>query len=287
MIFIDIKLTQKVLNMHKNISSIVALLLLSQLSGQASVQSDKAFRELDCQFKDCTKPKVIEKEKIVYVDKPVIQEKIVYVDKPVVEEKIVVQERIVEKIVYKDKEVEKVTPVKKQALANVEYNRANIDCTINGHSVVNDFIEYDSAGFDYTKFKQKLMNSGNAEVFCSVFGYLEIETDKQTLNLHVTGPRNGVRTAVINDLYYHNGKNLNTKIVTKHGIKYIKYQLKIGNYSGYNNGGDGALHSSNIAAFFTDATTLPPISSVDYAQKRGEQDVSTPIDTTKIFLFKE
>lgn len=44
------------------------------------------------------------KEKIVYIDKPI--EKIVYVDKPV--DKIVYVDRPVEKIVYKDKIVEKV-----------------------------------------------------------------------------------------------------------------------------------------------------------------------------------
>ena len=279
------KLTHKVLNMNKNISSIVALLLLSQISVLGSSDSVKAFKELDCQFKDCSKPKVIEKEKIVYVDKPVIQEKIVYVDKPVVEEKIVVQEKIVEKIVYRDKEVEKVIPVKKQALANVDYNRANIDCTVNGHSVINDYVEYDSAGFDFTKFRPTLINSQSNQIFCSIVGYLEIPTDKQTLNLLVTSPLKGFRTAIINDILYTDGLGGNAKIVTKNGIKYIKYQLKTRRY--YHDGRDETIENSLINSFLTDSTTLPPISIVDYAQKRGETDVITPIDTTKIFLFKE
>lgn len=241
-------------------------MLLLQITALASTQSEKAFKELDCEFKDCNNVKVVEKEKTIYVDR------------------LIVEKKIVEKIVHKDKEAEVVAPVKKQTNTNIQYNRANIDCTINGQSVVNDYVEYDSTGFDFTKFRPRLINSGNASVFCSIFGYLEIQTDKQTLDLHVTSPRHGRRTAIINDLYYNNGKNLNTKIVTKDGIKYIKYTLIVNDYytdHGYN----GTIQSSDIDSFLTDATTLPLISIVEYAQKRGEKDVITPIDTTKIFLF--
>lgn len=102
---------------------------------------DKAFNELDCEFKDCTeKPKVIIKKEAV----PVIIYKEKVVEKPV--EKVIYKEKVVEKpvekIIYKDriveKEVVRETPAPVQKVTSGEAYSFEINPTITKQWYEND-----------------------------------------------------------------------------------------------------------------------------------------------------
>jgi hypothetical protein len=190
----------------------------------------------------------------------------------------------------------------KEAVGNVMYNKAYIDCTMNGKTVVNDYVEYDNIGFDYTKFKPKLTNSGDQRVSCSVSGYLELPADyvKPKIDLMVEnacskslyfccGGSNFHRCFTINQSNYSNdGKFLNSTVITKSGKKYVSYQFQIyQNIELHFMDGLSSLPSHTIGKFFDVSTQMPVISTIKYAQKRGEEDEIIPLDTSKIFIFEE
>ena len=145
--------------------AILAYLLSSSVSANTY---QKAFKELDCQFKDCStpkavEPKVIEKEKIIYVDKPVVQEKVIYVDKPVIQEKVIYVDKpiVVAKPIVKEVEAKKPEAVQEGR----QYNTAYVDVTIqNDPKFIVDYISTakGSEALDWQKLGDKFATAPNS-----------------------------------------------------------------------------------------------------------------------------
>jgi hypothetical protein len=91
------------------------IFVVTFVQASAGSASQKALRDLDCEFEDCKpkppKPQVAVQEKIV--EKPVIIVKEVPVEKIIIQEKIVEKEVPVEKVVIQEKIVEKEVPIEK------------------------------------------------------------------------------------------------------------------------------------------------------------------------------
>lgn len=139
--------------MNQKVFSSLILGVLLSVSLNASQQSDKGFKDLDCEIEGCpvvkpAEPKVIEKEKIIYVDKPVVQEKIV--------EKVVEKEKII--YVEKEPKVEQKPQAQTVVVPGRKYEIAFIDVSSpNDAKFIEDYITTvrGASGLDWGKFSTR------------------------------------------------------------------------------------------------------------------------------------
>lgn len=226
--------------------------------------------------------------KTVVVEKPAPTPKTVVVEKPIV----IQQPEIII--------VEKPVPAPaKKIIKNdaVRYDVATIDCEADGvKGVVNDYVQADNFGFDYTKFIPVLTQKNN--VSCYVKGKLEIPDDykEDTINLEINDAKinfgNGYsRIVFINDSWYkeYDGKTarqLHLPVKTANGIKYIEYSIfPVVNHCCSDRMDDRKTSGNQISNFFKLADKLPEMRYIKFSTKRGKSNEVIQIDTNKVFLF--
>lgn len=108
--------------------SLITSLLIADNDSKAILASEKALSALDCEFEDCSEPKVIIKEvpieKIVYKERIVYKDKIIIkevpVEKIVYKDKVIIKKVPIEKIVYRDKPINKITEITKVKPTNIK-----------------------------------------------------------------------------------------------------------------------------------------------------------------------
>jgi hypothetical protein len=243
----------------------LAYLLSAPLS---ATTYQKAFKELDCQFKDCStpkviEPKVIEKEKIIYVDKPIVQEKVIYVDKPIV------QEKIVEKVIYKEVAASSPKPAEKPTDGLI-YDKAFIDiASPNDAKFVQDYLSYTkrAGGFDWAEIGNKLRSGPNGRWTVKITGNIEFpqNIDAKEILIKQTGVE--YRNITIDGIEF---KAQDSYILTENRYaesKKIPYVI----YASF------CCHNGNSVHKWLEAS-IPNLNVYvsNKPQKRGEKEVFVP-----------
>ncbi len=146
--------------MRRTVFAITSLACILPLSLSATTYQ-KVFKELDCQFEDCKKPKieepkVIEKEKIILIEKPIIHEK------------------VVEKVIYK--ELPDAPKPSEPPVEGIKYDTAYIDiASPNDAKFVQDYLHYTkrSGGFDWAEIGNKLRSGPSGRWTVKITGNIE------------------------------------------------------------------------------------------------------------------
>lgn len=179
--------------MFKKVILFLVVVFIVSLSAQSSFDrvneiSEKAFKDLDCEFGDCEskEPKIIVKEKIVekiiYRERePKIVEKIVYRDK---------EPKVVEKIVYKDREpiVKKTISVveHEKVVSNRVYNKAFFDVHTKSQAPMLDYIGYTTrSSFNIEQFVDTVTKIKENGVKVYIHGSLEVPRSIQTAEVYM------------------------------------------------------------------------------------------------------
>lgn len=202
----------------------------------------QAFKDLDCEFEDCS-PK---EQKVKIVEKQVIVEKRVVVEKPVVIVKEVVKEvpveKIVEKVVYRDRPTvetkeKKITPKKELSTHGITLNKAYFDIYTNTQAPILDYITYTTRGsFDVDFFADSVSKIKERDVNAYVYGKIAVPSSITTDQVYMSVGEKyhyGYYSYWKKDIAYNKGTNQNSdyflaKVQTDNkGRRCVSYKISI------------------------------------------------------------
>lgn len=161
--------------MKKLILTSVALcsMLFAAEQTWSEFKASQGFKELDCEFKDCTpkKPEVQVIEKTVIIEKEVPVEKIIYKERPIVEEQPALAQPI----------AEKPLPKKELATSDITLNKAFFDIHTDKQAPIQDYINFTPGkSFDiymFTDSVNKVKVTADAYIYGNILVPDTITTD--------------------------------------------------------------------------------------------------------------
>jgi len=182
-----------------------------------------------------------------------------------------------------------------ESIGNVTYNKAYITChDLNNKIIINDTVEIDNIGFDYTKFMPILERTYNPT--CVIKGMIElpsdlavdkvdIEADKAKIiyvssveSLYVTLKIQGVVDTFVDGKQKTLGRFFNLPVQQKGSVKYLEYEMfsSQGHYNTVN-------QIVDVPNFFKNAESFN-VKLLKTATKRNESAESVQLD--KLFIFE-
>ncbi|MBU0721369.1 hypothetical protein KJ877_08500 [bacterium] len=217
--------------MLRIVLSVLMMFAVSHASDyeRANAAAKEALQGLDCDFGDCpkeeVKPQVIVKEKVIYVDKPVVVEK------------------VVEKVVYKEKAEPELIPAPQKADSDkaVEgrtYNKAFFDVHSKSQAPMLDYIKYSNRGsFDIEQFADTVSKIKEKDANVYIHGSLEVPDSITTEQVYMNVGQKyyySYYSYWTKEIYYNNSKTrqnsdyflVNVK-KDNAGNRYVDYKIYV------------------------------------------------------------
>ena len=194
-----------------------------------------------------------------------------------------------------------------EQIGSASFNKATITCEADGKkNFINDTVDIDNIGFDYTKFIPILEKRN--KVSCSIKGMVELPSDlaAETVDIEVTNAKNCIdyypngwnfystiniqgiyddsilreATSQIDSATFKAGRFFNVPVQQKAGMKYVEYEI----YSTHQNGSHAfAINGNQMPTFFKKTENFK-IKYLKLPTKRTE--VLEIVELDKFFIFE-
>lgn len=177
-----------------------------------------------------------------------------------------------------------------ESIGNLTYNKAYITCHDSKNKmIINDTVEIDNIGFDYTKF-MPIVEQQSSSINCRIKGMIELPSDlavdKVDLEVDkaIVALDNGTWSRMNIENIFNTksvGRYFNVPVQQKGGTKYVNFE--IGAVYLYPDRELGYMHPEVIVAFFKNSESYN-VKLLKEAKKRNESTKSVQLD--KFFIFE-